>query len=105
MPVGLRSRDGRRGHRRGAVVLVTALTARLGGAGGDGGGGLGAAAALPPDQVGLPAASFGTAFWWAFGFVVVACLVALVLLPQHKPAPLDDDAAAPRTTGGTSTRS
>jgi EmrB/QacA subfamily drug resistance transporter len=86
------------------VILVTALTARLG-AGGDGGGGLGAAAALPPDQVGLLAASFGTAFWWAFGFVVVACLVALALLPKHKPAPVDDDAPAATATGGTSTRS
>ena len=58
-------------------------------------------AQLPPDQLArvqpLIASSFGVAFWWACGFVVIACLVALALLPKHKPAPVDDevDAAPP----------
>jgi hypothetical protein len=77
------------------VILVSALTDRLGG------GGFGAVAQLPPDQLArvqpLVAPSFGVAFWWAFGFVVVACLVALALLPKHRPAALDDrgDAGPP----------
>jgi EmrB/QacA subfamily drug resistance transporter len=36
------------------------------------------------------AGAYGETFWWAFGLVVVAFVVALVLLPKHKPEPLED---------------
>ncbi len=55
-------------------------------------------AQLPPDQLAriapLIASSFGVAFWSAFGFVVIASLVALALLPKHRPAPVEDDVDA-----------
>jgi hypothetical protein len=37
------------------------------------------------------AESFAETFWWALGLVVIAFVVALVLLPKHKPEPVEDD--------------
>lgn len=37
------------------------------------------------------ASAFGQTFWWALALVVVAFVVALVLLPKHKPEPVEDD--------------
>lgn len=76
------------------VILTAAISARIPGASG----GIGAAAApanTPPEvlaqlQVKM-AEAFGEAFWWALGLVTIAFLVALVLLPKHKPEPVDDD--------------
>jgi hypothetical protein len=42
----------------------------------------------------LLAESFGSTFWWAFAFVVVAFVVALALLPKRKPAPIEEDDGA-----------
>ncbi|GEL21655.1 multidrug resistance protein B [Pseudonocardia sulfidoxydans NBRC 16205] len=56
-----------------------------------------ALAALPPEvkaQIAtIQANSFGQTFWWAFAFVCVSFVVALVLLPKRKPAPVEDDEA------------
>ena len=35
--------------------------------------------------------AFGETFWWAVGLVAIAFVVALVLLPKHKPEPVDDE--------------
>jgi EmrB/QacA subfamily drug resistance transporter len=75
-----------------SVLLTRAIADRLPGAGG-------AFAApstpLPPAQQarvnGLLAESFGSTFWWALALVVVAFVVALVLLPKHKPEPVEED--------------
>ena len=52
---------------------------------------------MPPDvraQVAGPMAeAFGSTYWWAFGLVVVAFLIATPLLPKDKPAPVEDPAA------------
>jgi EmrB/QacA subfamily drug resistance transporter len=76
------------------VILTGAMTSRLGG--GDGaGGGIGALAQLPPAEFArvqpLLAGAFGATFWWAVGFVGFAFLVAVALLPKHKPAPVAED--------------
>jgi EmrB/QacA subfamily drug resistance transporter len=74
-----------------SVLLTTALIDRLGA----GSGGLGGTGDIPPEvraQVApLMADAFGATFWWAMGMVAVAFVVALVLLPKHKPAPVEDD--------------
>ncbi len=36
------------------------------------------------------AAAYGTTFWITLRLVAVAFVVALVLLPRHKPEPVDD---------------
>ena len=38
--------------------------------------------------------AFGATFWYALALVVVAFVVAIVLLPKHKPEPIDDPDAA-----------
>jgi EmrB/QacA subfamily drug resistance transporter len=76
-----------------SVLLANAISSRLGA----GGGGIGDAAAVPPDvraqMAGPLAEAFGSTYWWAFGLVVLAFLIATPLLPKHKPAPVDDPAA------------
>src|SRR3954447_7235163 len=71
-----------------SVLLANELADRLGPIAG-GGNGLGAAAAAPPAIrariAGPMAEAFGATFWWAFALVVVAFVVAIVLLPKHKP--------------------
>lgn len=51
---------------------------------------------VPPEVLAqlsrLTAEAFGSTFWWAVGLVVVAFVAATVLLPKHKPEPLEDDA-------------
>jgi EmrB/QacA subfamily drug resistance transporter len=80
-----------------SVLLTAALRDRIPGASG----GAGGAGELPPEvrrQI-APQMSdaFGATFWWALVLVIVAFLTALVLLPKHKPEPVeeDSDAAAP----------
>ncbi|GAA1849111.1 MFS transporter [Pseudonocardia ailaonensis] len=83
------------------VLLVNAMSSKLsalpGGAAG-GTGSLGDLASMPREVFAqvqpLLAESFGQTFWWALGFVGVAFLVALILLPKRKPAPLEEDADA-----------
>jgi hypothetical protein len=83
------------------VILTGALTSRLGGGTGASGG-IGALAQLPAEQFAriqpLLAAAFGATFWWAVGFVGIAFVVALVLLPKRKPAPVEEDGGAPAAT-------
>jgi EmrB/QacA subfamily drug resistance transporter len=75
------------------VILTAAISSRIPGAGSAFGGS--AAPANVPKAVQdrlneLLAASFGQTFWWAFGLVAIAFVVALVLLPKNKPAPVED---------------
>jgi EmrB/QacA subfamily drug resistance transporter len=76
-----------------SVLLAHELSSRLAGAGGTHGNGIGAA--IPPavrERVApLMADAFGTTFWWALGLVIVALVVALLLLPKHKPRPTGAD--------------
>jgi hypothetical protein len=76
-----------------SVLLAHELASHLADTGGTTRGGIGTA--IPPavrERVApLMADAFGTTFWWALGFVVVALVVALVLLPKDKPEPLDTD--------------
>ncbi|HEU4973684.1 MAG TPA: DHA2 family efflux MFS transporter permease subunit [Baekduia sp.] len=73
-----------------SVLLAHELTSRLGG----GGSGNGIGADVPdrvreriaPDM----AAAFGATFWWALLLVALAFVVALVLLPKHRPEPVED---------------
>lgn len=81
-----------------SVLLANALTDRLPG----GGGGIGAspsAEKIPPAKLHrlltLMSDAFGHTFWWAVGLVAVAFVVALVLLPKHKPEPVEDDEDEP----------
>lgn len=72
-----------------SVILAHELAARLPTAGG---GGIGAAL---PDAIReriapAMADAYGATFWYALGLVVVAFLVALILLPKHKPEPVED---------------
>jgi EmrB/QacA subfamily drug resistance transporter len=51
---------------------------------------------LPADQARqamaeIIAPAFGSTFWWAVALVSVAFVVALVVLPKHKPEPIEDD--------------
>jgi EmrB/QacA subfamily drug resistance transporter len=76
------------------IILTNAIKDRIPGAGG----GFGAAAApanTPPEalaqlQIRMSEA-FGATFWWAVALVVIAFFVALVLLPKHRPEPVEDD--------------
>ena len=78
-----------------SVLLANALTDRLPAAPGQGSGGAGATSTLPPaireKLAPLMADAFGHTFWWALGLVVVALVVALAVLPKHKPEPTVDD--------------
>jgi MFS family permease len=83
-----------------SVLLANALANKLAPfTGGASEGGIGAAQALPPDQraqiAGPMAEAFGQTFWWALALVAVAFVVALVLLPKHKPAPVEEEGDAP----------
>jgi EmrB/QacA subfamily drug resistance transporter len=74
-----------------SVLLAHELTSRLGGGGGEGSGiGAGVPDAvrrrIAPDMAG----AFAATFWWAVALVVVAFVVALVLLPKHRPEPFGD---------------
>jgi len=77
-----------------SVLLANALTDRLPSQPGGGGGGLGAISALPAEArdklAPLMADAFGHTFWWAVGLVVAALIVSIVVLPKHKPEPLED---------------
>ena len=76
------------------IILTAAISARIPGAGG-GIGGAAPPANTPPAVLAelnaKLAAAFGETFWWAFALVVVAFFVALVLLPKHRPEPVEDD--------------
>jgi MFS family permease len=73
-----------------AVLLTNALSSRVPGAGG----GIGAAASIPAAErarvLPLMADAFGATFTWALVLVGAAFLPAL-LLPRHRPAPVEDD--------------
>ena len=40
------------------------------------------------------AEAFGATFWYALALVVVAFVVAIVLLPKHKPEIVEEDPVA-----------
>ena len=42
----------------------------------------------------LMAEAFGATFWYALALVVVAFVVAIVLLPKHKPEIVEEDPVA-----------
>jgi EmrB/QacA subfamily drug resistance transporter len=70
-----------------AVLLSSALSSRLGG-----GSGLGATAVSDAQRQQIAPAmadAFAATFWWAFGFMLLATAVAL-LLPRTKPEPVYD---------------
>jgi EmrB/QacA subfamily drug resistance transporter len=75
------------------VILTAAINARIPGSGGVGGSGT--PASLPPAAVRALneklADAFGQTFWWALGLVLISFTVAVVLLPKHKPAPVEED--------------
>jgi len=72
-----------------SVLLANALADRLPGAGG-----IGAAASVAPEVrariAGPMADAFASTFWWALGFIVIAFVVAVTLLPKDRPLPVDD---------------
>ena len=72
-----------------SVILAHELASRFPNAGG---GGIGASYPTPCAERVAPmmADAYGTTFWYAVGLVVVAFLVAITLLPKHKPEPVDD---------------
>jgi EmrB/QacA subfamily drug resistance transporter len=74
-----------------SVLLASALTDKLGGGGGSG---AGATSSLPPEIreriAPQMAEAFGQTFWWALGFIVVAFVVALIVLPKNLPEPIED---------------
>ncbi|NHC13231.1 DHA2 family efflux MFS transporter permease subunit [Motilibacter deserti] len=76
-----------------SVLLARAIADRTGG-----GGGIGESAAVTDEQraqaAPLLAEAFGSTFWWALALVVVAFVVATVLLPKRKPAPVDEGPAS-----------
>lgn len=78
------------------ILLTRAIADRLPGAGGSFSA---PTTPLPPEQqarvLTLLSESFGATFWWALGLVVVAFVVALALLPKHKPAPMEEEGAEP----------
>jgi EmrB/QacA subfamily drug resistance transporter len=69
-----------------SVLLTHELIRRLGG------GGIGQS--LPPgvrERVAPAMAdAFGATFWYALALVAIAFVVSIVLLPKHKPGPVDD---------------
>ncbi|UGS37045.1 DHA2 family efflux MFS transporter permease subunit [Capillimicrobium parvum] len=72
-----------------SVILAHELASRFPNAAG---GGIGA---VVPDAVRervapMMADAYGATFWYAVGLVVVAFLVAVTLLPKHKPEPVDE---------------
>ncbi|MFD7135485.1 DHA2 family efflux MFS transporter permease subunit [Streptomyces sp. NPDC059894] len=74
------------------LLLSNALTDALGDGAAGGqpdGGDLGALGSVPPEALAalrpLLAAAFGDTFRWAVGFVAVAALVAVALLPRNRP--------------------
>ena len=76
------------------VILTNAISARIPGAGGGIGGSAPPANTPPAVLAALNtklAEAFGETFWWAVGLVAIAFVVALVLLPKHKPEPVDDE--------------
>ena len=83
-----------------SVTLARALADRLPGAAA--GGGEGAGAAIPEavrlQLAPLMADAYGHAFWWAVALLAISYLAA-VLLPWHKPSPVDaaegDEAGRP----------
>jgi hypothetical protein len=74
-----------------AVLLTHAMDSRLPGTGG---GGLGGVQSIPPDArarvLPLLSDAFASTFTWALVLICLAIVPAL-LLPRHKPVPLDDD--------------
>lgn len=76
-----------------SILLTRAIADRLPGAAG--GGFAAPSAPLPPEQQArvttLLSEAFGYTFWWALALVVVAFVVALALLPKHKPEPVEDE--------------
>jgi EmrB/QacA subfamily drug resistance transporter len=76
-----------------SVLLAHELASRLPG---PGGGGIGQAVppALRAKVAPLMADAFGATFWYALGLVVVAFVVAVVLLPKHKPEIVEEDPVA-----------
>lgn len=81
-----------------SVLLTHAIADRLPGSAG----GFGQTPAnLAPEALlriqRLMAEAFGSTFWWALALVLVAFVVALVLLPKRKPAPVEDEDAEPVT--------
>jgi MFS family permease len=79
-----------------SVLLAHELASRLPG---PGGGGIGQAVppALRAKVAPLMADAFGATFWYALGLVVVAFVVAVVLLPKHKPEIVEEDPVAEST--------
>jgi EmrB/QacA subfamily drug resistance transporter len=77
------------------VILTAAISAKVPGSDGGIGESAGSNANISPAELaqlnGKLAEAFGQAFWWALGLVAVAFVVALVLLPKHKPEPVEDD--------------
>jgi MFS family permease len=79
-----------------SVLLTHELTARLGNGGGHGGIGTSIPPALRVKVAPLMAEAFGATFWRALVLVIIALVVATILLPKHKPEPVDDpDEAGP----------
>jgi len=79
-----------------SVLLANALTDRLPASpAGGANAGIGAIGALPDaarEQLApAMAGAFGHTFWWAFGLVIAALVLAVVVLPKHKPEPLEDE--------------
>jgi hypothetical protein len=78
----------------GTAVLSILLTHELANRLPKGGGGGGIGQAIPPELrakvAPLMADAFGATFWWALGLVLVALVVASVLLPKHKPEPVEE---------------
>jgi hypothetical protein len=74
-----------------SVILTVALQDRLGGGGSGGDTGLGATGAdLPPEVRDTMASAFTHTYWWAAALFIPAILAAL-LLPRVKPAPVEED--------------
>ena len=72
-----------------SVLLANAIASRIPGGGN---GGIGDAAAVPPEVreriAGPLAEAFGSTYWWALGFVLIAFAIATPLLPKQKPEPV-----------------
>lgn len=76
-----------------SVVLANGLADRLPAApGGEGGGLAGIPDAVREQLAPLMAEAYGATFRWSVGLIVVAYLAAL-LLPFHKPPPVDEESA------------
>jgi EmrB/QacA subfamily drug resistance transporter len=73
-----------------SVLLAHQLVERLAGSGAGGGIGQAISPAARERVAPLMADAFGATFWWALALVAVAFVVSIVLLPKHKPEPVDD---------------